>query len=372
MNAVESFYLRSVCKKNIFKVLKFYIRMQYATLGNTDLKVSKICLGTMTFGEQNTEAEGHEQMDYALDQGINFFDTAEMYSIPPRPETQGNTERVIGTWMKARNNRNKVIIATKIVGPGKTFLHIRNPLHINQEQILQAVEGSLKRLQTDYIDLYQIHWPERNTNRFGKLGYEHDPHDPWQENLLEVLQTMDELVKSGKIRHFGVSNETAWGMMRFIYLAKMHGLTHCVSIQNPYSLLNRTFEVNLAEIALREQSGLLAYSPLAFGKLSGKYLKGTAAPGSRLNKFKQYTRYNSPEATEAIRLYVAIAEQHGLSPAQMALAFVNSRPFVTSNIIGATTMEQLQENIDSIHVELPDEVIKAIDAVHHAIPNPAP
>lgn len=326
----------------------------------------------MTFGEQNTEAEGHEQMDYALDQGINFLDAAEMYSIPPSPETQGSTERIIGTWMKNRGNRDQVIVATKIVGPGKAFLHIRNPLHINREQILQAIEGSLKRLQTDYVDLYQIHWPERNNNRFGQRGYVHDPNDPWEDNLLEVLQTMDELIKAGKIRHFGLSNETPWGLMRFIYLAKMHGLTHCVSIQNPYSLLNRTFEIGLAEIAIREQSGLLAYSPLAFGKLSGKFLKGTDEPGARLNRFKQYTRYNSPQAEEAIRRYVAIADDHGLSAAQMALAFVNTRPFVTSNIIGATTMTQLKENIGSINITLPEEVLRAIEAVHNAIPNPAP
>ncbi|MDX1943304.1 MAG: NADP(H)-dependent aldo-keto reductase [Saprospiraceae bacterium] len=346
--------------------------MQYTILGNTDLKVSKICLGTMTFGEQNTEAEGHEQMDYAVAQGINFFDAAEMYSIPPRPETQGSTERIVGTWLKQRGGRDKVIIATKIVGPGNAFLHIRNPLHINREQIFQAIDGSLKRLQTDYVDLYQIHWPERNNNRFGKLGYEYDPNDPWQENLLEVLQTMDDLIKAGKIRHFGVSNETPWGLMRFIYLAKMHGLTHCVSIQNPYNLLNRSFEIGLAEIALREQSSLLAYSPLGFGKLSGKYLKGMDEPNTRLNKFKQYTRYNSPEAEEAIKRYVAIAEEHGLSPAQMALAFVTSSPFVTSNIIGATTMVQLRENIDSIHVALSKDVLGEINAVHRSIPNPAP
>lgn len=274
--------------------------------------------------------------------------------------------------MKSRGNRDKIVVATKIVGPANAFLHIRNPLHINREQILQAIEGSLKRLQTDYVDLYQIHWPERNNNRFGQRGYVHDPNDPWEDNLLDVLQTMDELVRAGKIRHFGVSNETPWGLMRFIYLAKMHGLTHCVSIQNPYSLLNRTFEVGLAEISIREQSGLLAYSPLAFGKLSGKFLKGTDEPGARLNRFKQYTRYNSPEAEEAIRRYVAIADDHGLSPAQMALAFVNTRPFVTSNIIGATTMTQLKENVDSIHLSLSDEVLLAIESVHRAIPNPAP
>ncbi|HMO38514.1 MAG TPA: NADP(H)-dependent aldo-keto reductase [Saprospiraceae bacterium] len=346
--------------------------MEYSLLGPTDLKVSKICLGTMTFGEQNTEAEGFEQMDYAVEQGVNFFDAAEMYSIPPRPETQGSTERIIGSWMKTRRNRDKVIIATKIVGPSPAFLHIRNPLHINREQIFQAIEGSLQRLQTDYVDLYQIHWPERHNNRFGQRGYVHRPDDPWEDNLLEVLQAMDDLIKAGKIRYWGLSNETPWGLMRFIYLAKTHGLAHCVSIQNPYSLLNRTFEIGLAEIALREQSGLLAYSPLAFGTLSGKYLRHTATPDARLNRFHQYTRYNSPQAQEAIARYVNIAEAHGLSSAQMALAFVNSRPFVTSNIIGATTMEQLRENIGSIQLNLPAAVLKEIETVHSAIPDPAP
>lgn len=346
--------------------------MQYDTLGNTDLKVSKICLGTMTFGEQNTEAEGHEQMDYALDQGINFFDTAEMYSIPPRPETQGSTERIIGTWLKKRNNRDKVIIASKVVGPSKAMLHVRNPLHINREQILQAIDGNLERLQTDYIDLYQLHWPERKTNYFGQRGYIHDPNDPWKDNFLEVLQTLDELVQVGKIRYWGVSNETPWGVMRFLHLAEKHELARCMSIQNPYNLLNRTFEIGLAEIAIREQVGLLAYSPLAFGTLSGKYIQGRDKPENRLNKFKQYSRYNGEPAQRAIAEYLKVAEEHGLSLAQMALAYVNTRPFVTSNIIGATTMEQLRENIDSIRITLSEDVLRAIEKVHQVIPNPAP
>ncbi len=346
--------------------------MIYSNLGTTDLKVSKICLGTMTFGEQNTEAEGHEQMDYAVNQGVNFFDAAEMYSIPPRPETQGSTERIIGIWLKSRGGRDKVVIATKIVGPGAAFLHIRNPLHINREQILQAIEGSLQRLQTDYVDLYQIHWPERNNNRFGKLNYEYDVNDPWVDNLQEVLETMDQLVKAGKIRHFGVSNETAWGVMRFLHLSEKHDITRCQSIQNAYSLLNRTFEINLSEITHREKVGLLAYSPLAFGKLSGKYHNGTSEPTARLNQFKQYTRYNSAEAAQAIQQYLALAQKYDINPAQMALAFVNTRPFVTSNIIGATTMSQLKENIDSIHITLSAEILQEIDKIHKDIPNPAP
>lgn len=346
--------------------------MQYTTLGNTNLKVSKICLGTMTFGQQNTEADGYEQMDYALARGINFFDMAEMYAIPARAETQGSTERIVGTWLKSRNKRNEVVIATKIVGPSPAMLHIRNPLHINREQILQAVDGSLERLQTDFIDLYQIHWPERQTNFFGKLGFEYDPNDPWKDNFLEILETIYDLIKARKIRYFGVSNETAWGLMHFLHLADKHLLARCVSIQNPYSLINRTFEINLAEIAIREKVSLLAYSPLAFGKLSGKYHNGTSEPTARINQFPQYTRYNSEEATRAIARYLEIAKAHGLNPAQMALAFVNSRPFVTSNIIGATTMTQLKENIASTEVELSAEVLQEIEAVHKAIPNPAP
>lgn len=346
--------------------------MIYSNLGTTDLKVSKICLGTMTFGQQNTESEGHGQMDYAVNQGINFFDAAEMYSIPPRPETQGSTERIIGTWLKSRGGRDKVVIATKIVGPGPAFLHIRNPLHINREQILQAIEGSLKRLQTDYVDLYQIHWPERNNNRFGQLNYAYDVNDPWVDNLQEVLETMDELVKVGKIKHFGVSNETAWGVMKFLNLSEKYDITRCQSIQNAYSLLNRTFEINLSEITHREQVGLLAYSPLAFGKLSGKYHNGTSEPTARLNQFKQYTRYNSPEATQAIERYVALAQKHDINLVHLALAFVNFRPFVTSNIIGATTMQQLKENIESINITLSQEILHEIEQIHKAIPNPAP
>lgn len=346
--------------------------MQYATLGNTDLKVSKICLGTMTFGEQNTEAEGHEQMDYAVEQGVNFFDTAEMYSIPPSRETQGSTERIIGTWMKARGNRDQVIIATKVTGPSPNMSYIRNPLQINRAQILQAIDGSLQRLQTDYVDLYQIHWPERKANFFGQRGYVHDPNEIWEDNFLEILETFAELIEVGKIRHFGVSNETPWGLMHFLHLADKHGLPHCMSIQNAYSLLNRTFEVGLAEIAMREQVGLLAYSPLAFGRLTGKYVEGTDRPEDRLNRFKQYKRYDSEQSLSAIIKYLEIAKANNISLTQMALAYINTRPFVTSNIIGATTIAQLKENIGSINVTLSDSVLKAIEGVHDTIPNPAP
>lgn len=345
--------------------------MEYALLGKTYLRVSKICLGTMTFGQQNTEEEGHEQLDYALDQGINFFDTAEMYSIPGRKETQGSTEEIIGSWIRKRGNRDRFVLATKITGPsGMTW--IRNPLKYNRKQITAAIDGSLRRLQTDYVDLYQLHWPERNTNYFGKLDYKHDPNDPWEDNFLEVLQVMDDLVKFGKIRHFGVSNETPWGLMRLLHLAEIHNLPRCISIQNPYNLLNRSFEVGLSEIAIREKTGLLAYSPMGFGMLSGKFHKGTDKPTARINQFRAYKRYSGDLSRKATAAYLEIAEKHNLSLAQMSLAFVTQQPFVTSNIIGATSMAQLKENIDSIKLKLSPEILSEIEAVHHTIPNPAP
>ena len=345
--------------------------MKYAKLGNTDLEVSKICLGTMTFGEQNTEAEGHQQLDYALDHDINFIDTAEMYSIPGRAETQGSTERIIGTWINSRKNRDKFILATKVTGPsGMTW--IRDPLKYNREQITSAVEGSLKRLQTDYIDLYQLHWPERRTNYFGRRGYQHSTSDPWKDNFLEILEVIQDLIREGKIRYFGVSNETPWGLSHFLHLADQHDLPRCVSIQNPYNLLNRLFEVGLAEISIRENAGLLAYSPMAFGRLSGKYNKGLDTPNSRINKFKGYNRYNSRQCLDATRQYLEIAEAHGMTLAEMSLAFVTNQPFVTSNIIGATSMEQLKENIGSADLVLSKEILKKIEAVHSEIPDPAP
>lgn len=345
--------------------------MQYTELGRTGLQVSKICLGTMTFGEQNTEAEGHAQLDYALEQGINFIDTAEMYAVPGRKETQGSTERIIGNWIKARNNREQFILATKVTGPS-SMTWIRNPLRFTREQIMSAIDGSLSRLQTDYVDLYQLHWPERKTNFFGKRGYVHDPDDPWGDNFVEVLETLQDLKKSGKIRHFGLSNETPWGTMRCLHLSDKHGLPRCASVQNPYSLLNRTYEVGMAEVSIREHCGLLAYSPMAFGLLSGKYHEGKDQPGNRLNKFKQMSRYNGQRAREATAEYLRIAKENGLSLSQMALAFVNSRPFVTSNIIGATSMEQLKENIGSIDLALSTRVLKDIDKIQEQFPNPAP
>jgi aryl-alcohol dehydrogenase-like predicted oxidoreductase len=347
--------------------------MEYRVLGRSNLQVSKICLGTMTWGQQNSEAEAHEQMDYALEQGINFFDTAELYAVPPRPENNGLTEVYIGTWFKKSKKREQVILATKIAGPRPDLSFIRNhDLEYGKAQIHLALEGSLSRLQTDYIDLYQLHWPQRKTNTFGNLGYRHDSNDSWQDNCLEVLETMDALIKAGKIRHFGLSNETPWGLMHFIRLAEKHNLPVPVSVQNPYSLLNRSFEVGLAECAIREHCGLLAYSPLAFGLLSGKFHKKTDTPKDRINQFKGLARYNGALSWAATEKYLALAEQHGLTLVEMALAFVTQQTFTTSNIIGATTMEQLKENIETAEVVLSEEVLAAIDRIQVEIPNPAP
>jgi aryl-alcohol dehydrogenase-like predicted oxidoreductase len=346
--------------------------MNKRPLGNTDLQVSEICLGTMTFGEQNTEADAFAQLDRALDAGINFIDTAEMYAVPPRVETQGLTERYIGNWLAQRGGRDRLILATKVAGPGDWIDYLRMPgRRLDRANIEAAVDASLSRLQTDYIDLYQLHWPDRETNFFGKLGYEHPPHDD-SVPLLETLQVLGDLVQAGKVRHIGLSNETPWGTMKLLALAEAHGLPRMVSIQNPYSLLNRTFEVGLSEVAIREQCGLLAYSPLAFGMLSGKYRNGVRPAGARLTLFERFDRYSSEQAVWATEQYCAIAERHGLDPAQMALAFVTSRPFVTSNIIGATTLEQLDSNLASADLTLSQEVLDEIDAVHQRQPNPSP
>jgi aryl-alcohol dehydrogenase-like predicted oxidoreductase len=347
--------------------------MEYRQLGRTNLQVSKICLGTMTFGQQNTEADAHEQMNYALSQGINFFDTAEAYAVPVRKETTGLTEKYIGTWLKKSKKRDKIILATKITGFRPDIPFIRNnQLDFSKKQIQTALEGSLTRLKTDYVDLYQLHWPIRNSNFFGKLGYTHDPNDTWEDDFLNILETIGDLVKQGKIRHFGLSNETAWGLMHFIRLAEKHNLPIPVSIQNPYNLLNRSFEVGLAECAIREKCGLLAYSPLGFGLLSGKFHKKTDTPNDRINQFKGLARYNSPLSWAATEKYLALAETQGMSLAQMALAFVTQQDFATSNIIGATTMAQLKENIGSAELVLSNDILKEINAIHAAIPNPAP
>jgi len=345
--------------------------MKYTTLPNTDIKVSKICLGSMTWGNQNTEAEAHEQLDYAFQQGVNFIDTAELYPVPATAETQGRTSKVIGSWLKKTGNRDKVVLASKIAGPGDYTAHIRTT-GFSPQSIKDAIDAELERLQTDYIDLYQLHWPERQTNTFGIRDYKHNPKDSWQDNFNEILHTLDEIIKSGKIRHVGLSNEKAWGTMRYLEESKTHGLPRMKTIQNAYSLLNRVFEGDMAEVSIREDIGLLAYSPLAFGVLSGKYIEGTAADNARLKLFPRFARYSSEQSTEATKQYLALAKANNLSLTQMALAFVNQQPFVTSNIIGATGLEQLKENIGSIDVELDADVMAKINAIHAVIPNPAP
>jgi len=344
--------------------------MKYSNLSNTKIKVSKICLGTMTFGEQNSEAEAHQQLDYAVEQGVNFIDTAELYAVPSTEKNNGLTEKYIGTWLASKKNREQLIIGTKVTGPSDGLKYISENLGFSRSRIKEAVERSLKHLQTDYIDLYQLHWPERPMNMFGQRGYQKP--DEWRNNLLQVLQILNEVKKEGKIRHYGLSNESAWGAMKFLQTADQHNFDRMVSVQNPYSLLNRTYEVGLAEVSIRENMGLLAYSPLAFGLLSGKYHKGIDKQEDRINKFPQFERYSSDNCYQATKQYLEIAEKHNLSLSKMALAFVNSRSFLTSNIIGATNLTQLAENIDSINVELSEDILKEIETVHNQIPNPAP
>lgn len=346
--------------------------MEMRTLGRSGIRVSLICLGTMTWGEQNTEAEAFEQMDYAVERGINFFDTAELYAVPARAETYGLTETYIGNWMKSRNCRDKIILASKVAGPGERLSWIRGGTHrLDRKNIRQALEDSLRRLQTDYIDLYQLHWPDRKTNFFGQMNYVHDPEDRFVP-LEDTLQALDELVIEGKIRQIGVSNETPWGLMTYLGLTERKSYPRMASIQNPYSLLNRLFEVGLSEVSMREECGLLAYSPLGCGVLSGKYLDGQNPPGARLTLWGEYfDRYTNPQAVAATREYVELARKHGLNPSQMALGFVNSRDFVTSNIIGATSMAQLKENIDSVNVRLTPEILAEIEAIHERHPNPS-
>ncbi len=345
--------------------------MIYDRLPNTSIEVSKICLGTMTWGNQNTQAEAFEQMYYAFENGINFFDTAELYPIPPHPDRYAHTEKIIGNWLRETGKRDQIIIASKIAGKAPFSKFIRET-GINRQSILQAVEGSLNRLQTDYMDLYQLHWPDRNTNFFGKRGYPYDIKDSWVDNIQEILETLQELIELGKIRHFGVSNETPWGLMRYLSESKKHDLPKVVTIQNPYNLLNRLYEVGISEFSQRENVGLLAYSPMGFGVLSGKYLEGKQPPKGRLALFPNYRRYSSEAATIATKKYADLARAFDISLAQMSLAFVNTQPFVTSTIIGATNMEQLKENIGSIEVVLTQELLDAIDVVQSQIPNSSP
>ena len=342
--------------------------MKYKKLSNTDLEVSLLCLGTMTYGEQNSEKEAHEQLDYSIAHGINFIDTAEMYAIPPKEETQGKTEKIIGTWLSKRKDRDKIVLATKVAGPGMEYL--RGGSRLSRKHIMQAADDSLKRLQTDYIDLYQVHWPERKSNFFGRLGYEYS--DEMGVSIEETLEAMSDLVKSGKVKYIGISNETPWGTNMYLQLAKDAGYEKIISIQNPYSLLNRIYEVGLAEISQHEGVGLLAYSPLGFGQLTGKYINKTDE-NTRLGLYGDwFTRYSNQNCLNAVREYSQIADKHNISLTHLALAFVNTRPFVTSNIIGATTMDQLKENIESIDIDLNEEILEEVNEVHLNQPNPAP
>ena len=333
-------------------------------------EVSKVCLGTMTWGQQNTEAEAHEQISYALERGINMLDAAEMYPVPPRAETQGRTEEYIGTWFKKTGLRDSYVLATKAAGPNPEFHYLRGGPRFTKDQLTEAVNGSLRRLQTDCIDLYQLHWPDRYTNFFGQRGYFHreQPETP----IEETLRALEDIVQSGKVRAIGLSNETPWGTMKFLELADREGLPRVDSIQNPYSLLNRTYEIAMAEVSHRENIGLLAYSPLGMGLLTGKYRNGAKPEGSRMMVFERFTRYEGAETWQAAERYLQLADDHGINPTHMALAFVNTRPFVVSNIIGATTMEQLKMNIDSLDFVLSKDVLKGLEAIQQAIPNPAP
>ena len=346
--------------------------MKYSHLAKFDDKVSKICLGTMTWGEQNSVSDAHKQMDFALGEGVNFWDTAEMYPAPSKPASQGNTERCIGSWFAKTGKRQEVVLASKI--SPTDYLRDGNTRYI-AKHIAQAIDGSLERLQTDYIDLYQLHWPERQANFFSKRGYDNQMAEQSLDGLTSFLQTIEALndeIKKGRIRAYGLSNETAWGVMRYITEAQKHGLQPPSSVQNPYNLLNRTYEIGLAEIAHREDVGLLAYSPLGFGVLSGKYLNGNKPDGARLTLFDRFSRYTNPQAQVATQAYANIAKVAGLDMAQMALAYVNSRHFIKSTIIGATNLEQLKTNIDSIHLTLSDDVLTAIENVHTQQPNPSP
>ena len=345
--------------------------MNYKKLGNTDIDVSTICLGTMTWGEQNTQEEGFEQMDYALDEGVNFWDTAELYAIPPKKNTYGKTEEVIGNWFQKSKKRNEVILATKVSGPGLSWIR-GGGNQFDDKNLNEAVNDSLKRLKTDYIDLYQLHWPERKSNFFGKLGYEHEDKNEWNK-FEDILTSLDKIVKAGKIRYVGLSNETAWGLSKFLEISNNKNLPRMMSVQNPYSLLNRTYEVGLAEISIREKSGLLAYSPLAFGFLTGKYRNQELPENSRMKLFgEKFVRYKTENGQLAIEKYYEIAKKHQLDFAQMSLKFCEVQPFITSVIIGATTMDQLKINIESVNVNLEEDVINDINEVQKIYPNPCP
>jgi len=346
--------------------------MNYKKLGNTDLDVSTICLGTMTWGEQNSEKEGFEQMDFALSQGVNFWDTAEIYSIPMREETYGETEKIIGNWFQKTKKRNDVVLATKVCGNTSNKYIRGGGNSFGKKKITEALDESLRRLKTDYIDLYQLHWPERSTNFFGDYGYEHDENDKDWTPFEEILESLKKFIEQGKIRYVGLSNETAWGLSKFLELSKMKGLPKMMSVQNPYNLLNRTYEVGLAEISIREQSGLLAYSPLAFGYLTGKYRNNKLPAKSRMQLFKNFNRYKNENGQKAIDEYYKISKKYNLDFTQMSLKFCEIQHFTTSVIIGATTMEQLKTNIESVNVNLNSDIINDINKIQQKYPNPCP
>jgi len=349
--------------------------MQFKPLADTGILLPEICLGTMTFGEQNTQEEAFEQLDYARDQGLYFWDTAEMYPVPPKPETQGATERIIGNWIASRGGRDKLFLASKIAGPSQGGSHIRDgQTRFGADEISAAIDQSLSRLQTDYIDLYQLHWPQRPTNFFGKLGYGNAEaaEDRAVTDLEETLTALQYEIKNGRIRYIGLSNETPWGTMKFLHLAEKLGLSKFVSVQNPYNLLNRTYEIGMSEIAKYEGVGLLAYSPLAFGYLTGKFRNGARPAKARVTLFSRFSRYSNPESEWAVEQYAQLAEQHGLTLTQLALAFIKQQFFVTSTIIGATNLDQLKENIQAFEVNLSEQVLKGIEAIHRQQPNPAP
>ena len=345
--------------------------MKFKKLGNTDLDVSLICLGTMTWGTQNSEKEAFEQMDYSIDQGVNFFDTAELYSVPPPAESYGKTEVIIGNWFEKRKNRNKVILASKIAGPGLDWIRDGKKTY-NEKHLAEAIDGSLKRLKTDYIDLYQLHWPERSTNTFGRREYTINKNEGDWNDVENILQALQKFIKSGKIRHIGLSNETPYGLSKYLELSKHKNLPRMMSVQNPYSLVNRTYEIGMSEISIREKCGLLVYYPLASGALSGKYRDGQMPKNARITLFKGWERMINPIAMKAYDEYYKLATENNITMVQLAQAFVNSRPFVTSNIIGATTMDQLKENIGSINIELTEEILEKINIIHNNNPNPAP
>lgn len=349
--------------------------MKYRALGHTDVNVSLICLGSMTWGEQNSKRDAFDQLDFSIENGINFIDTAEMYAVPPRKETYGLTEHYLGEWLSKQHHRQELIIATKVMGRSNRFTYARPHLHggetrLDRQSIMEACDASLARLQTDYIDVYQLHWPDRQVNIFGQLGYQFNPQDDPIE-LLESLQAMGELVKSGKIRYVGLSNESPWGTMECLRLAEKHDLPRVVSIQNPYNLLNRSYEFGMAEVSCLEKVGLLAYSPLAMGVLSGKYENGARPEGSRMQLFGEYfTKYIAADVLNVVDQYIAIAREFDLDPATMAHAFVNQQAFTTSNIIGATNLDQIQAALDSVDVHLSKEIFAAISSIHDKHPHP--